>query len=111
MPRKEFQTLTEPMYYILLSLIEPMHGYEIMNQCKILSHERVEVGAGTLYALLSRFEEEKFIERVDGSGRKKVYKITDKGIQLLLEERNRLIKQLEEGTDVLVKGGFIDEKV
>ncbi len=30
MPRKEFQTLTESMYYVLLCLIEPRYGYEIM---------------------------------------------------------------------------------
>lgn len=109
MPRKEFQTLTESMYYVLLCLIEPRHGYEIMQHCLIISHQRVQIGAGTLYALLSRFEQEQFIQRVSGEGRKKVYQITDKGLKLLLEERKRLIQQVEEGTMILKKGGIIDE--
>ena len=40
--------LTEGVYYILLSLYEPRHGYGIMQYVEELSAGRVELGAGTL---------------------------------------------------------------
>ena len=40
--------LTEAGYYILLSLMEPMHGYGIMQNVEALSGGRVRLAAGTL---------------------------------------------------------------
>ena len=56
MAREQFQTLTEPMYYILLALLEECCGVDIMEKVNALSHGRVQVGPGTLYAMLARFE-------------------------------------------------------
>ena len=39
--------LTEPVYYILLSLLTPMHGYGIMQNVKKLTNDRVNIGAST----------------------------------------------------------------
>ena len=61
MARKKLDTLTEPMYYVLLSLTEERHGYGIRQYANQLTNGRVNVGAGTLYALLSRFEKEGLI--------------------------------------------------
>ncbi|MDE6233212.1 MAG: PadR family transcriptional regulator, partial [Lachnospiraceae bacterium] len=41
--------LTEAVYYILLSLIQPLHGYGIMQNVEKLSKGRVRLAAGTLY--------------------------------------------------------------
>ena len=71
MPRQQLQTLTEPMYYVLLSLIEENHGYGIMQQVQTLTGGRVKLGAGTLYTLLSRFEKEKTHRIFAGRGSKK----------------------------------------
>ena len=32
MPKREMEVLTPQMYYVLLVLHQPMHGYEIMNK-------------------------------------------------------------------------------
>ena len=56
MARKEFETLTPQMFYILLSLYEPICGLEIMEKVNEMTEGDVRVGAGTLYALLPRFE-------------------------------------------------------
>ena len=56
MARKRLETLTEQMFYVLLSLREERHGYGIMQAITELTGGRVSVGAGTLYALLERFE-------------------------------------------------------
>ena len=90
MAREQLQTLSEPMYYILLALVKPMHGYEIMQEVISISNDRVKVGAGTLYALLTRFEKEEIVIQVSDDGRRKTYALTDKGRGLLDREYMRL---------------------
>ena len=45
--------LTEAVYYILLSLGQPLHGYGIMQNVEQLSHGRVRLAAGILYGALN----------------------------------------------------------
>ena len=84
MARKKLDTLTEQMYYVLLSLTEERHGYGIMQYVSELTRGRVAIGAGTLYALLGRFEKEGLIRRgsVQGDARLKSLIPTQKAIEL-----------------------------
>ncbi len=102
MAREQLQTLSEPMYYILLSLIEPRHGYDIMTKVSELSKGRVVVGAGTLYTLLSRFEKEEIIYLYAEEKRRKIYLITQKGMNMLKYEYIRLKNMVADG-DFLFK--------
>jgi len=88
--REQLQTLSEPMYFILLALTQPMHGYEIMQVVSSISNDRVKVGAGTLYALLARFEKEEIVIRIRDDGRRKTYALTEKGRGFLDREYERL---------------------
>ncbi|MBP3451355.1 MAG: PadR family transcriptional regulator [Agathobacter sp.] len=97
MAREQFQTLTEPMYYILLALTEECCGVDIMEKVKQISHGRVLVGPGTLYAMLAKFEENGVINLTTSEGRRKSYIITDKGRKMLREEFNRLETMVEDG--------------
>lgn len=97
MAREQFQTLTEPMYYILLALTEECCGVDIMEKVKELSHGRVLVGPGTLYAMLAKFEENGVIRLTASEGRRKSYIITDKGYEMLEEEYRRLKTMVEDG--------------
>lgn len=99
--REQFQTLTEQMYYILLSLLKPSCGVDIMESVERISKGRVKVGAGTLYALLGKFEKEKMIVEVEVVGRKRTYVITEKGRDLLIKEYERLIRLVEDGRELL----------
>lgn len=101
MPREQFQNLTEPMYYILISLMEESCGVDIMFKVKELSGGRVTVGPGTLYALLARFEGEKMIVETKVIARKKSYIITDKGKEILEEEYKRLLSLVRDGEKIL----------
>lgn len=101
MPRAKFQTLTEPMYYILLSLTESCCGVDIMDRVSELSNGRVSVGPGTLYALLGRFEKDQIINEIDRDGRKRTYQLTDEGKKLLKEEYLRLVTLMEEGKEIM----------
>ena len=97
MAREQFQTLTEPMYYILLALLREMCGVDIMARVEEISGGRVKVGPGTLYAMLQKFEENDLIERTAEEGRKKWYRITPRGRGMLAEEMERLRRQIADG--------------
>ena len=93
MARKEFETLTPQMYYILLVLKQPRHGYDIMKEIARITNERVQVGAGTLYALMPRFIEDGYIQLVSEEDRKKIYQLTPFG-ERKLEEENEKMKHM-----------------
>jgi DNA-binding PadR family transcriptional regulator len=95
--REQFQNLTEPMYYILMSLLKEMCGVDIMEKVVEISKGRVKVGPGTVYALLSKFEKENMIRETEVQGRKRSYIITDKGKEILLDEYRRLITMVNDG--------------
>ena len=93
------QALTEAVYYILLSLAEPMHGYGIMQNVEKLSGGRVKLAAGTLYGAISSLLEKGWITALSGEkdSRKKEYRITAEGRLVLLDELARLTELLENG--------------
>lgn len=97
MAREQFQTLTEQMYYILLALTEPGCGVEIAEKAMEISGNRVQIGPGTLYTLLGRFEKDGIIKIVELAGRKRYYQISEKGYRMLREEYQRLQNLVEEG--------------
>ena len=97
MAREAFQTLTEPMYYILLALTGECCGVDIMNKVEELSHGRIRVGPGTLYAMLARFEQHDIIRLTAEDGRRKSSVITDTGIDMLTKEYARLKTMVEDG--------------
>ncbi|MBE6614049.1 MAG: PadR family transcriptional regulator [Ruminococcaceae bacterium] len=93
------QALTEGVYYILLSLTEPLHGYGIMQNVEKLSGGRVRLAAGTLYGAINTLLEKGWITALPGEkdSRKKEYQITAEGRLVLLEELARLTELLENG--------------
>ncbi|WP_042462760.1 PadR family transcriptional regulator [Neobacillus dielmonensis] len=95
----EHGALTEAVYYILLSLYQPMHGYGIMQNIKELSNGRVSLGAGTLYGAINTLLEKGWIRPLPSEerSRKKEYEITDTG----RSEVNLEILRLKE----LIKNG------
>ena len=98
MAREQLQTLTEPMYYILLALTEECCGVDIMEKVRRLSHGRVTVGPGTLYAMLAKFEEKGIIRLTQSEGRRKSYIITDTGQEELKKEYQRLKTMVLDGS-------------
>ena len=84
--------LTEAVFYILLVLEKPTHGYGIMQTIEELTAGRVKLGPGTLYGALSTLTEKKWIEQlghVRAKG-KKEYVLTDLGREVLAGEIGRL---------------------
>lgn len=95
--------LTEAVYYILLSLMEPLHGYGIMQKVEQLSGGRLRLAAGTLYGAISSMQEKGWITALGGGpdSRKKEYIITDRGREILRAEYARLVELVENGRSIL----------
>jgi DNA-binding PadR family transcriptional regulator len=95
--------LTEAVYFILLSLYEPLHGYGIIKNVKALSHDRVILGPGTLYGAVSTLLGKGWIVPVDerANDRKKEYLITESGKAAVRQEVARLAELLALGKERL----------
>ena len=95
--------LTEAVYYILLSLMKPMHGYGIMQNVEQLSNGTVKLAAGTLYGAINALLEKGWIVSLPGEkdSRKKEYQITEQGKQTLETELIRLRELIENGNRIL----------
>ena len=95
--------LTEAVYYILLSLLEPLHGYGIIQNAEKLSGGRVRLAAGTLYGAINTLLEKGWITALAGEAdsRKKEYLITEAGRAALENELLRLSELLENGKRLL----------
>jgi len=95
--------LTEAVFYILLALYTPMHGYRIMQTVRDLSSGRVELGAGTLYGAINTLLEKKWIQPVAGEqdSRKKEYAITTLGKSVVESEIKRLQDLIETGRKIV----------
>ncbi len=93
-------SLTEALFYILLSVRRPNHGYGIIQEVAELTHGRVNLGPGTLYGALNSMVERGWIVlyRADPASRKKKeYLITPAGRTVFDTEMARLRELLENG--------------
>ncbi len=61
----------------------PKHGYAIMGD--VLELAGVRMGPGTLYGAIPRLEEQGLIEAVDSADRRRPYRLTGRGAQVLRE--------------------------
>ena len=95
--------LTEATYYILLSLVRPRHGYGIMQLTEELSGGRVHLAAGTLYGALSALSDKGWIIQLQSEeySRRKDYRLTAKGLQVLRNEVARLRELADNGERIL----------
>jgi DNA-binding PadR family transcriptional regulator len=91
--------LTETVYYILLALASPLHGYGVMQRVSEMSGGRVDLGAGTLYGALTTLTDKAWITPVAGErgDRKKEYVITEAGRNAVRAEVRRLEELLRNG--------------
>lgn len=95
--------MTEAMYYVLLALMNPNHGYSLMSAITEVSNGRVKMGPGTLYGVLARIQKDGLITLAEDDGRRKTYTITADGKEALRNEYNRLVSQVNDG--IILKEG------
>ena len=90
--------MTEAMYYVLLALMHPNHGYQLMHAITEVSKGRVKMGPGTLYGVLSRMQKDGLISLAEDDGRRKTYQITPEGEKALRIEYSRIKAMIQDGS-------------
>jgi DNA-binding PadR family transcriptional regulator len=90
--------LTEAVFYILLSVHKPIHGYAIMQNIERITAGRVVLGAGTLYGAINALVQKQWIAAVSATqdSRKKEYVITRAGLTAFRGEIERLKELLRD---------------
>ena len=90
--------LTPTVFHILLALADQeRHGYGIMQEVMMMTQNRVRMGPGTLYGSIKRMLKANLIEESDerpdpalDDERRRYYRLTDFGRQVLAAEARRL---------------------
>lgn len=88
--------LTESVFYILLLLHKPAHGYALMKDIAEMTGGRVNLGAGSLYGAFETLQKKGWIRAVDerSKDRRIEYIITDTGKEFFEKELIRLEEML-----------------
>ena len=95
--KETHQPLTDAVFYILLALRRPNHGYGVVQQVEQMTGGRLILGPGTLYGALSQLTERGWIEvysQQTTSRKKKEYVITPEGREAFAKEVERLEEML-----------------
>ncbi len=88
--KKVYVPMTETGFYILLCLREETHGYGIVKRTEELTGGQIKLSPGTLYGSLSKMEKDGLIEFVREEDKRKIYRITPLGTQVLELEMKRI---------------------
>ena len=101
--KNENTALTEAVFYILLSLLEPLHGYGIIQNVVELTDNRVNLAPGTLYGALNTLQDKGLIKpyQPDDDSRRKEYIITRLGKEALVEDLKRLKELVKNGQKLI----------
>lgn len=88
--KKVYVPMTETAFYILLCLRKPNHGYGIVQMTERLTGDEIRLTPGTLYGSLSKMEKDGVIRLLREEDKRKIYQLTDLGLELLQLERKRI---------------------
>ena len=100
MAKKPMEILTEAMFYILLAFRDGEKcGTDVADYIEARTRGRVTLGPGTLYTILAKFEQERYIRQIQVEGRKRTYCITPEGIGALSAEIARMRLCLEDAKE------------
>lgn len=88
--KKVYVPMTETGFYILYCLQEPMHGYNIVQKVLKLTDGEIRISPGTMYGSLSKMERDGVICFVREEEKRKIYRITELGREVLALEMRRI---------------------
>ena len=109
----ELLPLTPTVFHILLALADQeRHGYGIMQEVMAMTHNQVRMGPGTLYGSIKRMLKVSLIEESDerpdpqlDDERRRYYRLTDLGRQVLAAEAQRLSVLIDVAQTKRILGG------
>ena len=99
--KKVYVPMTETAFYILLCLRQENHGYGILQQTQQMTGGEIRLSPGTLYGSLSKMEKDGLIEFVREEEKRRLYRLTELGEELLTLEKKRiarLYRNMQEAT-------------
>lgn len=99
--KKVYVPMTETAFYILLCLRQENHGYGILQQTQQMTGGEIRLSPGTLYGSLSKMEKDGLIEFVREEEKRRLYRLTGLGEELLALEKKRiarLYRNMQEAT-------------
>lgn len=88
--KKVYVPMTETAFYILLCLRNPNHGYGIVQTVEKITDGAIKLTPGTMYGSLSKMEKDKIIRFIREEDKRKIYQITDLGLEVLHTELKRI---------------------
>ena len=88
--KKVYVPMTETAFYILFCLQNPNHGYGIVQTVEKLTDGAIRLAPGTMYGSLSKMESDGVIRFVKEEDKRKIYEITELGLEILNVEINRI---------------------
>lgn len=88
--KRVYVPMTETAFYILLCLRKPNHGYGIVQMVERMTDGAIKLTPGTMYGSLSKMEKDKVIRFVREEDKRKIYQITDLGLEILRIELKRI---------------------
>ena len=88
--KKVYVPMTETAFFILLCLQKPNHGYGIVQRVEKMTNGAIKLAPGTMYGSLSKMEKDNVIRFVREEDKRKIYQITDLGIEVLQQELKRI---------------------
>ena len=88
--RRVYVPMTETGFYILFCLREEMHGYSIGQRVKEMTDGAVSISAGNMYGTLSKMEKDGLIQFSREEEKRKLYRITELGEEILSLEIERI---------------------
>lgn len=102
MPESTYRgALTEAVFYILLALFKPTHGYGIIKFIRTITDDRVILGSGTLYGALNTLMKNGWVTTEEfQEDSRKLYKITKMGRNAVDNELARLKELTEHGYSI-----------
>ena len=88
--KKVYVPMTETAFFILLCLRKPNHGYGIVQMVEKMTDGAMKLTPGTMYGSLSKMEKDKIIRFIREEDKRKIYQITDLGLEVLQLELKRI---------------------
>lgn len=88
--KKVYVPMSETGFYILLCLREEAHGYSIVKKTEQLTNGEIKISPGTLYGSLSKMEKDGLISFIREEDKRKIYRITALGTEVLELEMKRI---------------------
>ena len=88
--KRVYIPMTETGFYILYCLQKENHGYGIGVQIKEMTGGELVLAPGTTYGSLAKMEKDGLIDFVREEEKRKLYRITELGREILALEQKRI---------------------